>query len=107
VFASFGCKGLVVCVGFQTVFNVVEIIDDDLGLGLHVVFVVIKDDVIVSISKFVEPCAFWERDVLTFVFVGILFPFVNVLSHKIFEGDSTSWFAFDVVVFFGHSSEER
>jgi len=36
-----------------------------------------------------------------------LFPFVNVLSHKIFEGDSTSWFAFDVVVFFGHSSEER
>ena len=82
MFASFRCKGLVVCVGFLTVFNAVEIIDDDLGLVLDVVFVIIKDDVIVSISKFVEPCAFWEREVLTFVFV--LFPFVNVLSHKMF-----------------------
>jgi len=107
VFATFRCKQLVVCVGFLTVFNVVEIIDDDLGLGLDVVFVIIKDDVIVSISKCMEPCAFWERDVLTFVFIGILFPFVNVLSHKIFEGDCMSWFASNVVVFFGHSSAER
>ena len=88
-------------------FNDVEIIDDDLGLGLDIVFIIIKDDVRVSISKFMEPCAFWERDVLTFVFVGILFPFVNVLGHKIFLGDSTSWFASDVVVFCRHSSAER
>ena len=51
---------------------------------MDVVFIVVEDDVAVSISKIMEPSALWEGDVLAFVFVGILFPFVNVLSHKMF-----------------------
>ena len=74
---------------------------------MDVVFIVVEDDVAVSISKIMEPSALWEGDVLAFVFVGILFPCVNVLSCKIFERYSMSWFASDDVVFFGHSSAER